>query len=51
VIVSDEAIRQWWRTFGQDYANQWQRRRPKPGDKWHLDEVFLTIHGECYYLG
>jgi len=27
-----------------------RRRRPRPGDKWHLDEVFLTIHGERHYL-
>jgi transposase-like protein len=45
VIVSYEAIRKWCRKFGQQYANQLRRRRPRPGDKWHLDEVFLTIHG------
>jgi putative transposase len=50
VIASYEAIRQWCRKFGQGYANQLQRRRPKPGDKWHLDEVFLTIHGQRHYL-
>ena len=48
--VTHEAIRQWCRKFGQDYANRLQRRRPQPGDKWHLDEVFLTIHGERHYL-
>jgi putative transposase len=50
VIVTYEAIRKWCRKFGQQYANQLQRRRPRPGDKWHLDEVFLTIHGERHYL-
>jgi len=50
VIVSYEAIRKWCRKFGQHYANQLRRRRPKPGDKWHLDEVFLTINGERHYL-
>jgi transposase-like protein len=30
--------------------NQLRHRRPKPGDKWHLDEVFLTINRERYYL-
>ena len=49
-IVSYEAIRKWCRKFGQAYANQRRRRRPQPGDKWHLDEVFLTIHGERHYL-
>src|SRR2546430_4125627 len=50
VIVTYEAIRKWCRKFGQHYANQLRHRRPKPGDKWHLDEVFLTIKGERHYL-
>jgi putative transposase len=50
VIVSYEAMRQWWRKVGQHYANQLRRRRPKPGDTWHLDEVFLTINGERHDL-
>jgi putative transposase len=50
VIVTYEAIRKWCRKFGQSYANRLRRRRPQPGDKWHLDEVFLTIHGERHYL-
>src|SRR4029434_5682466 len=50
ITVSHEAIRQWCRKFGQDYANRLRRRRPQPGDKWHLDEVFLTINGERHYL-
>jgi putative transposase len=50
IDVSHEAIRQWCRKFGQDDANRLQRRRPQPGDKWYLDEVCLTIHGEHHYL-
>jgi putative transposase len=50
IIVSYEAIRKWCRKFGQDYANQLRRHRPRPGDKWHLDEVFLTINGVRHYL-
>jgi putative transposase len=50
VIVTYEAIRKWCRKFGQQYANQLQRRRPRPGDKWHLDEVFLMINGERHDL-
>jgi putative transposase len=50
VIVTYEAIRQWCRKFGQSYANQLRRRRPMLGDKWDLDEVFLTIRGERHYL-
>jgi putative transposase len=50
VIVSHEAVRYWCRKFGQVYANALRRRRPQPGDKWHLDEVFLNMHGERHYL-
>ncbi len=51
VIVSYEAIRKWCRKSGQQYANQLRRRRSQPGDKWHLDEVFLTINGQRHYPG
>src|SRR5262245_47069496 len=50
VVVTYEAIRKWCRKFGQQYATQLHRRRPRPGDKWHLDEVFLTIRGTRHYL-
>src|ERR1700704_6996930 len=50
VVVTYEAIRKWWCKFGQPYATQLRRRRPRPGDKGHLDEVFLTIKGERNYL-
>jgi putative transposase len=50
VIVTYEAIRKWCRKFGQPHANQLRRRRPRPGDKWHMDEVCLTIKGERHYL-
>jgi putative transposase len=43
ITVTYEAIRQWCRTCGQQYANELRGRRPKPGDKWHLDEVFCVI--------
>ncbi len=45
VVVSYETIRAWCAKFGQAYANQLRRRRPRPGDKWHLDEVFVNING------
>jgi len=49
VAVSYETIRAWCAKFGQAYANQLRRRRP-PGDKWHLDEVFVKINGMIHYL-
>jgi len=50
VIVTYESVRQWCRTFGQTYANGLRRRRLRPGDKWHLDEVFIRINGATHYL-
>ena len=50
VEVSYETIRRWCDKFGQAYANQLRRRRPHPGDKWHLDEVFVKINGVTHYL-
>lgn len=46
VIVSYETVRRWCAKFGQGYANDLRRRRVRPGDKWHLDEVFIKINGE-----
>ncbi|WP_406729465.1 IS6 family transposase [Streptomyces sp. GD-15H] len=50
VLVSHETVRRWCAKFGQAYANGLRRRRVRPGDKWHLDEVFLKINGEQKYL-
>jgi putative transposase len=50
VLLTSEAVRYWCRKFGQVYAKQLCRRRPRPGEKWRLDAVFLTIHGERHYL-
>jgi len=50
VIVTYETIRQWCRKFGQRYANELRRRRPRPGDTWHLDEMFVSINGATHYL-
>jgi putative transposase len=49
-IVLYEAIRTWCLKFGQVYANHLRRQRPQWGDRWHLDEIFLTIRGERHYL-
>ena len=41
VTVTHESIRCWCRRFGADFARRLRRRRPKPGDAWHLDEVLI----------
>jgi putative transposase len=50
IVVTYETIRQWTLRFGQQYANELRRRQPRRGDKWHLDEVVLTIKGKHHYL-
>jgi putative transposase len=50
IVVSHETVRQWCAKFGQTYANALRRRRARPGDKWHLDEVFIKINGTSHYL-
>ena len=50
VAVTRESIRQWCIKFGADFARKLRRRRPKPGDTWHLDEVYLRINGALHYL-
>jgi putative transposase len=49
-VVTYEAIRQWCLKFGHTYVNPLRPRRPKLGDKWHLDEGFLKINGQIQYL-
>lgn len=50
IIVTYETVRQWCLKFGQTYANELRRCRPRCGNKWHLDEVVLTIRGKKHYL-
>ena len=50
IVVSYETIRDWSLRFGRLFANALKRRRPRPGDKWFLDEVFVRIQGKLHYL-
>jgi putative transposase len=50
IVVSHETVRQWALKFGQVFANQIRRRLPAAGDKWHMDEVVLTISGVKHWL-
>ncbi|MHA7066222.1 IS6 family transposase [Azospirillum argentinense] len=50
IVVSHETVRQWGLTFGREIADRLRRRAPRRGDKWHLDEVVLTIAGKKHYL-
>src|SRR3954464_2779046 len=50
IFVSHETVRQWALKFGQAFANEIRRRLPRAGDKWHLDEVVITIAGTKHWL-
>ncbi len=39
--VTHESIRQWGLKFGGDFARKLRRRRPRPGDTWHMDEMLI----------
>jgi len=45
IIVSHETVRQWALKLGQVFANLIRRRLPAAGNKWHMEEVVLTIAG------
>jgi putative transposase len=50
VVVTCESIRHWCRKFGAEFSQRLRRRRPQPGETWHLDEVFIRIRGVLQYL-
>ena len=50
IKVSYETIRDWVARFGSVIAAKIRKARPKPSDKWHLDEVVLMIKGVKHWL-
>lgn len=49
IEVANETIRRWVPRFGRLYAKRLRRRRPKPDDRRHLDEMFVSIRGKRMY--
>jgi putative transposase len=47
--VSYESVRRWVLKFGPTTARN-LRRRPRPSDRWHLDEMVVRIAGKHVYL-
>jgi putative transposase len=47
--VTHKSIRHWRRKFGAEFAGRLRRRRPRPGDIWHLDAVFIRMNGVLHY--
>ena len=50
IVVTYETIRDWCQKFGGTYAKRLRSRASRPGDRWHLDEVYLSINGKLQYL-
>ncbi|MBA8667562.1 IS6 family transposase [Holosporaceae bacterium 'Namur'] len=51
IEVSHESIREWNAKFGPIIANNIRKqRRYTPQDKWHLDEMRVSIRGEVFWL-
>jgi len=48
--ISYETMRPWVLKFGPAIARQLRQRRPRPSDRWHLDEMVVRIGGERMYL-
>jgi putative transposase len=39
IMLTYETVRQWCLKFGQTYANELRRRRPRCGDKWCIISI------------
>ena len=55
IDVSHETVRAWWNRFGPMFAAEIRKKRVAAHQnwtqwRWHLDEVFVRINGEIYYL-
>src|SRR4030081_337622 len=48
--VSYETVRRWVLKFGPLIARKLRQRRPRPSDRWHLDEMVVRIAGKRMYL-
>src|SRR5438132_5716449 len=48
--ISYETVRRWVLKFGPAIARRLRQRRPRPSDRWHLDEMVVRIAGKRMYL-
>src|SRR5258708_17502177 len=48
--VSDETVRRWVLKFVPLIGSNLRRGRPTPHDRWHLDEMVVSIAGRCMYM-
>ena len=50
IDVSYETVRRWSVKFGLAYARKLRRSRSPADNRWHLDEIFVSINGKTMYL-
>jgi putative transposase len=50
IVASYETIRAWVGKFGAQIARRVRAARKQLTDKWHLDEVVITIRGKKHWL-
>ncbi|NVO29497.1 IS6 family transposase [Donghicola sp. C2-DW-16] len=50
IQVSYETVRDWVVRFGGQFAARIRRERLGPSDKWHFDEVVISIKGKKHWL-
>ena len=54
IDICHETVRFWWNRFGPMFASEIRKGRLHHRSfsqwRWHLDEVFVRINGETYYL-
>ncbi len=50
IDASYETVRCWTLKFGQAFAQNLRRSRPKPTGRWHLDEMVVKISGKRMWL-
>ncbi|WP_126284753.1 IS6 family transposase [Burkholderia stagnalis] len=50
IELTYETVRCWATTFGLSIAKRIRATAPGRGDKWHLDEVVVTINGRKHWL-
>src|SRR3954465_623879 len=48
--ISYETVRRWVLKFGPGIARKLRRCRPRPSDRWHLDETVVRIAGSRMVL-
>jgi len=54
IEICHETVRLWWNRFGPIFAAEIRRRRVQQlcysHWRWHVDEVFVRINGQMFYL-